>query len=304
MKITRCPICQSVTTRNYAKRDNYSYRHCIKCNHVFLFPIPSSSSLLDLYSGDYEFRVNATARNRFEKQADTILKNMRRLNPQGKTLLDVGAGYGTFVEMGLRNQLKAVGIEPARNLYRQAKTRLGDKIIHADLNEFVKRNNKIFDFISLIHVVEHVENPAITLSTLYQLLKLNGVLYVETPNIDSFLSDAEKSNYTFLTPPDHLNLFSSRSFKTLLNSLDLPLKASYSTYSYPEHFVGILRSSKSKLFHNHVSTSGSTQKTNTKNNDTVSDLPFFDRVVAPALTPLLNIGNRGSILQIYIQKMN
>lgn len=304
MKNLLCPICQSVTTEYYAKRDAFSYHHCTQCNHVFLFPRPTSSALHDLYTGDYEFRVNAIAKARFEELAGTILRRMKKINPRGKTLLDVGAGYGTFVEMGLKHRLKAIGIEPARNLYRQAKTKLGNKIIHTDLRGYMKRNSKLFDFISLIHVIEHVENPTETLSTLYGLLEPNGVLYVETPNIDSILSYTEKSNYTFLTPPDHLNLFSPRSFKTLLTSLELPLKDVYSTYSYPEHFVGILRSLKSQIFHNHVSAATSTQKTNKMNSDTVSDLPFFDRVVAPLFTPILNIGNRGSILQIYLQKMN
>lgn len=229
---------------------------------------------------------------------------MKKLNPQGKTLLDVGTGYGTFVEMGLKHRLKAMGIEPARNLYRHSKERLGKKIIHTDLNGFVKRKIKMFDFISLIHVIEHVDNPAKTLSILHGLLKPNGILYIETPNIDSFLAYTEKSNYTFLTPPDHLNLFSLRSFKTLLSTLDLPLKDLYSTYSYPEHLVGVLRSLKSQMFHNHVSTTGIKQITNNMKSNEVSDLPFFDRVVAPSLTPLLNIGNRGSILQLYLQKMN
>lgn len=229
---------------------------------------------------------------------------MKKLNPRGKTLLDVGAGYGTFVEIGLKHRLKALGIEPARNLYRQAKVRLGNKIIHTDLNGFVKRKGKMFDFISMIHVIEHVENPANTLITLYQLLKPNGVLYIETPNIDSFLAYAEKSNYTFLTPPDHLNLFSPASLKMLLTSLDHTIELRYSTYSYPEHFVGILRELKSQVLREHVSSRWSTKKTNTKDVDMVSALPFFDRVVAPILTPLLNIGNRGSILQVYIKKMN
>lgn len=266
--------------------------------------MPSDRELTELYSGDYEFRVDETSLLRFRAMSGRVVDELKRLHPPGRTLLDIGAGYGTFVEVAISNGFDAVGIEPARNLYKLANSKVKGKILHSDLENFTKKNIRKYDFISLIHVIEHVKFPKAFLKTVLALLKPGGVLYIETPNSCSHQAIVEGQNYTFLTPPDHTNLFSSNSLQKLLNDLSKTSVRSYKTYSYSEHFVGILRSIKN-------GTSNSPQSAGKLKNESFSggviamnNSPFFDRVVAPLLTPLLNIGNKGSFLQFFIQKKN
>ncbi len=184
-------------------------------------------------------------------------------------------------------------------------------------NFLAKSKKKKYDFITLIHVIEHVKNPVDMLVTAARLLNTKGLLYIETPNIDSHLFSAEKYNYTFLTPPDHLWLFSPKSFQTLLNTMPNLETVKISTYSYPEHFVGILK----KIFKAKESQtefirpviqeiSGLEYKSQSlnrvqHNKKLIRKLKymFFDRFVASILTPLLNFGNKGSILELYIKKI-
>jgi len=241
--------------------------------------------------------------------ARKIISKLGQLRTSGKTLLDIGAGYGTFVEVATINGLKAIGIEPAYNLYSSALTKLKNKVLHTDLRTFSRTHNKKFDFITAIHVIEHVSDPKDFLTTALNLLEPRGVLYVETPNSDGYLARFEKENYTFLTPPDHLNLFSMTSFEALIGSVALVTRSSYHTYSYPEHLVGILRILKRNLKHKSSSPPydlrGRTAKrVIVQSAENASTRIFFDTTIAPLLTPLLNLGNRGTFLQVYIQRMN
>ena len=149
-----------------------------------------------------------------------------------------------------------------------------------------------------------MKDPKTFLTTALSILKPGGVLYIETPNSSSHLTAIEKENYTFLTPPDHLNLFSEKSFRKMLENCNGTLDVSYQTYSYPEHLVGMLRTVKNIGSHKSGSKDGKFVGDLNREVPATTRLPFFDRVVAPLLTPLLNIGNRGSFLQVFIQKMN
>lgn len=264
------------------------------------------SQIRRLYSNNYAFIVDEVARNRFRAVSKRTISKLKNLNPKGTTLLDVGTGYGTFVEIAQNEGLNAIGIEPANNLFLKAKSKLGKNVIHSDLDNFSKNNKATFDFIAFIHVIEHVRNPKLVLGSLLKLLKPQGILYIETPNIDSFLAFVEKENYTFLTPPDHLNLFSKESLKILIDKVGLDAQSTFYTYSYPEHLVGILRTLKGRKGDYHLSSDSEESRIPTlrreKGGGHKAKLPFFDRVLAPILTPLLNVGNKGSFLQVYIQK--
>lgn len=268
--------------------------------------MPSDKVLRKLYSGDYEFNVDKTSLARFKAISKKVIDRLKHLNPEGSTLVDVGAGYGTFVDVATSIGLDAIGIEPSRNLYKFANKKLKNRIFHTDLHNFVKTDTKQYDFISLIHVIEHVNDPKNFLRIVFKLLKAGGVLYIETPNSDGFLANIEKENYTFLTPPDHINLFSTKSLRIVIDQVDSEATIYLYTYSYPEHLVGILRTMKNKILNYHLSKGGNVHRPADpiKSKLEKEKIPFFDRVVAPFLTPLLNIGNRGSFLQAFIQKKN
>ena len=265
--------------------------------------MPSDKTLDKLYSGDYEFRVDNTSLHRFRKMSRRIVAELMRLNHTGATLLDVGTGYGTFVEIAGSTGLAAIGIEPAKNLYDSASSKLKDKILNLGLDGFIRINTKKYDFITLIHVIEHVKHPKVFLEKVFALLSPGGVLYIETPNSASHQAVVEEERYTFLTRPDHLNLFSKRSLNKLIKNVAPNSKLSYFTYSYPEHLVGILRVIKRNFSNYHGlpirSDRGIPILTRVKRK---ANTPFFDRKVAPFLAPLLNIGGKGSFLQVFIQK--
>lgn len=302
-----CPICGSHETAYFHKKQYYAYFRCPECKSLFLDPLPSEKKIADIYNSHYEFRVNPLAETRFRQQVISILNNVRTIDPAASTMLDIGTGYGSFVQIARDAGFKATGLEPAKNLYKKAR-KLTNHVLNEGYEKYFSRNPKSrFDVISLIHVIEHVRHPERTLRQVVSHIKRGGILFIETPNIDSHLFNTEQSRYTYLTPPDHIHLFSPYGLELILRTLDREIKITTTTYSYPEHFMGIARSIRRGQFGPHQERTERSHhaqlKPMTAKRKKLPEkpLPFIDRHIAPPLTPILNIGNKGSIMQMYVQ---
>ena len=70
---------------------------------------------------------------------------------------------------------------------------------------------RLFDVITLSHVLEHLHDPKGVLQACHRLLKPGGQLWLETPNIDSLGHRQYGRNWRGLEPPRHLVLFNPRS---------------------------------------------------------------------------------------------
>jgi SAM-dependent methyltransferase len=73
-----------------------------------------------------------------------------------------------------------------------------------------------YDVITLSHVIEHVHDPSALLRAIYRMLRPGGLLWLETPNLDSLGHARFGRNWRGLEPPRHLLLFSVDSLKFAL----------------------------------------------------------------------------------------
>ena len=310
-----CAICQFRKTKFFHKIDRYAYYQCSRCITLFLYPKPTLRQIANYYKKSFKYLAGETNEKLIRARAKLILNNLNKINPVGKNLLDIGSGYGYFLDEADKIGLNTEGIEPAKALYSASINRL----IEADIKNcsfaeyFKLKPKKKFDFITIIHTIEHLLNPQETIFEAIKLLNSGGILYIETPNLNSNLFTAEKQNYTFLTPPDHIWLFSLKSFHYLLRNYKNVACLKTSTYSYPEHFMGIIKhilSKKGFLSHPEFISGSDFKKLQLlkqvrydkkKNLKSIKYL-LIDKFFAPLLTPILNLGIYGSILELYIKK--
>lgn len=134
----------------------------------------------------------------------------------GQRLLDVGCGNGKFLIMAKAMGWEVVGVdfdEVAVNTARKA----GLTVVHGDV--FSISDYEGFDYITCSHVIEHVHHPRDFLTHILALLKTNGKLWLETPNIQSYGHDQFKADWRGLEPPRHLVLFSNRALRNLLSQI-------------------------------------------------------------------------------------
>ncbi len=294
-----CDICGG-NTSFYSSVNEYTYYMCEACNTVFLFPLPNETELNRYYDSSFVYSSGAANMLELRSKARKIVRKMIEYNPSGYQFLDIGSGYGYLLSALAPYDITAVGIEPSFHLWRQSQN-TGMDAIHSSFENW---NTELrFDFISLVHVIEHVAEPQRFLEKAVSLLKPGGILYIETPNIDSFQFRAEKKTYTYLTPPDHVRLFSLKSLSFILPDELVPL--SLATYTEKEHVKNILKYilfNQVKQNTKHNKSSNRTSQSQNKHTFKLIKHIAVDILAAPLLSFTCNAYGYGSILELYYQK--
>lgn len=240
------------------------------------------------------------------KRAQRILYELLMINKNIKSLIDIGCGAGFMLDEFRRKIDIVVGVEPSKKLASFAARNFDLKIV----NEYfsfatLKKLDRKFDVVVLSHIIEHLENPIEFFTMIKSLLTKNGIIYVETPNVLSWLAKIEGKNYTFLTPEDHVCLYSKKALNNFFRIKDINIKPIYSyTYSDIEHIIGILSKLKKRVFFKkNINKQKKLKLVNkyvpnkyllVRNNTLLVLLKFL-------FMPLVNFGKKGSYLVYYLK---
>ncbi|MBI9113154.1 bifunctional 2-polyprenyl-6-hydroxyphenol methylase/3-demethylubiquinol 3-O-methyltransferase UbiG [Maridesulfovibrio ferrireducens] len=100
---------------------------------------------------------------------------------KGDSLLDMPCGDGLLTSMMAHRFKKVVGLDASSKHLALAKNNIPNAELHETLIEDFKPNIP-FDTITMLNVLEHVENPVSTLRHSASLLSDDGVLIVHVPN--------------------------------------------------------------------------------------------------------------------------
>jgi SAM-dependent methyltransferase len=135
---------------------------------------------------------------------------IKSLKKDAKSILDIGAGTGDFLSFIQSESRSVIGIEPNSKARELAQNK------GIFLEEDIKNvKGKLFDVITMWHVLEHVPNLEETILDVEALLKPNGLLIVAVPNFYSFDAAYYKSFWAAFDPPRHLWHFSKVSMNKL-----------------------------------------------------------------------------------------
>lgn len=173
------------------------------------------------------------------------LSLINSLKKNDKSILDIGAGTGDFLSF-IQSEFRSVkGIEPnqkARELAQEKGISL-----EQDLKDV---KGKLFDVITMWHVLEHVPNLEETIRDVEALLKPNGILIIAVPNFYSFDAAYYKNFWAAFDVPRHLWHFSKASMNKLFSDKLSLLKISPMVFD--SFYVSILseknKSGKLNLF--------------------------------------------------------
>jgi SAM-dependent methyltransferase len=126
--------------------------------------------------------------------------------PPGRAL-DVGCGNCWFLSLIRRHGWDVMGVDTSAAAATAARESFGIRVHVGELEDapLIERG---FDFIHMSHVIEHLPRPLATLRRVADLLRPGGLLYIETPNIDSLSFRWSREYWFGLDPPRHLWLFS------------------------------------------------------------------------------------------------
>lgn len=178
--------------------------------------VPSDIDLAAYYaSNDY---VSHAAAGRNLLQAIYLLarrftikgktKLIRRFTATGADVLDYGCGTGAFLTELKQAGYHITGIEPDPGARAIAAETTGQSI-QADLQELA--HDKLYDTITLWHVLEHTPAPREVLERLKSLLKPNGKMVIAVPNHKSRDCQHYGTAWAGYDVPRHLWHFSQES---------------------------------------------------------------------------------------------
>lgn len=124
----------------------------------------------------------------------------------GQRLLDIGCGNGDFLANAYDAGWDVVGVDPDPKAVAVATQRGLD--VSVGSVELFAGESSCFDAITLSHVLEHLHDPLLFIQAAHRLLKPGGVIFIDTPNIESRGARRWGRNWRGLETPRHLVLFS------------------------------------------------------------------------------------------------
>ncbi|GEM_PF-2088447 len=201
-----CPCCQSDSNTLISQCENpqlvtfLATSICNNCGHVFRSKVPSE----DWFNHAFQLRHEEQQKVGFNPLNPEIEKQRydryhaigqflsTRFGLKTNTLLDVGCGPGTgldaFVDLGFEVE----GVDPDESRARFAIEK--GHIIH--MGEFrTFSTEQKFDFITLIHSLEHFQNPEFFLKKALEHAHKDTLFYVEVPEVLDHVLDWNDSLY-------------------------------------------------------------------------------------------------------------
>jgi len=154
----------------------------------------------------------------------------------GRDVLDLGCGGGDLIEFFTEIGLNACGFDPSELAVSVAREK-GLDVYHSDFESFAaecRRQNRRFDVITLVHVLEHVPEPKALLESIRELLNEVGILVIGVPNDFNPLQEAARSALDlepwWIIRPDHISYFDFDSLASLLQACGYEVTDRYTTF--------------------------------------------------------------------------
>jgi SAM-dependent methyltransferase len=226
-----CVACDSQSSTYQFNKNTFSYDHCDQCGTLFQSPRPEAEFFEEIYStsesssywAEVFFPAVAEARREkiFNPRVDRIAEICKDKNININSIIDVGAGYGIFLEEWKKCfcNVDALAIEPSSVLSNKCREK-GLTVVE-EFVENVSGYDNFADLVVCFEVFEHVYSPFDFIKTLIRLTRPGGYILISSLGIDGFDLQVlgEKSNQ--ISPPYHINFLSVQGFEQLFKRVGL-----------------------------------------------------------------------------------
>lgn len=209
-----CPTCGRPSVPAGTK-NGYHFRRCHACRHLFTPDPPTAGTLEALYRDySYEAQDLSTLPSFVIERLTEVVSGFARYRLHNR-LLDVGFGAGANLHAADKLGWESYGIETSTLAVENGKRAGLARVIRADFLA-APFSEEFFDVIVMGGVIEHLPAPLPFLNQASKLLRPGGLLYVTTPSGVGISARVLGTEWTVVSPPEHLQLFSPKSLSLVL----------------------------------------------------------------------------------------
>lgn len=226
-----CVACGGTSAAHEFDKQGFGYVRCVTCDTLYQNPRPQPQALEFFYrdsaSSNYwaevffpavaEVRRDAIFRPRVERLAELCEKSGIDVN----TLVDIGAGYGIFLDEWRRRfpGVHAIAVEPSAALAQECRNK--DIVVIEEIAENAAAIEGTADLVTCFEVLEHVYDPLRFLSALVAIARPGGYVFVTTMTIDGFDLRVLGEQSSQISPPHHINFMSLNGIERLFQRAGL-----------------------------------------------------------------------------------
>ena len=198
-KLLECKLCKSISP-NIINHNETEFIDSIYNNNNY-----TKKAFLDIFK-NYNYRKKKFGLERYNY-------TIKRLNlSKNCNVLDLGCGFGYYLNYLKSKKISSKGIEPAKNIANFCKNELKINVVSSKLDEEIDNS---YDLITLFDVIEHLKNPVEYFKKINQKLKKNGYCVIYTPNIRSLSYALMGSDQNTMLPFEHICFFDENSINYL-----------------------------------------------------------------------------------------
>jgi len=222
-----CYLCGAREFDLLHEKEPFKAVKCRDCSLVYVTPRLNSEGIKKLYGSNYWNSERAKDFGYSNYLADSALylstfkmrsKVIDRYIDKPGKVLDVGCAAGFFLKVMKDKGWETHGVEVSETVSEYARSELNLSGVRTGNTSILKEyDKKSFDVITFWDVVEHLEDPIEALAAAHPLLKDDGVLIVETQNVESafaYILGASWQHYKF---EEHIYHFAPVTLRRLLS---------------------------------------------------------------------------------------
>lgn len=226
-----CVACGGKDSVHQFDKNGFGYVTCAACGSLFQSPRPPASAFEEFYRDSASSRFWATeffpavAEARREKifrvRVERLAALCARCELEVRTLVDVGAGYGIFLEEWRRHspRTRLIAIEPSRSLAAECR-RKGLEVVET-IAEEATGCAEIGCAVVCFEVLEHCYEPVEFIRVLAGMVRPGGYLFVSTLSVDGFDIQVLWERSNSISPPHHINFLSTVGLEILFRRAGL-----------------------------------------------------------------------------------
>ena len=176
MQHINCNLCGADDAGLVATQNDYRMVECRRCGLVYADPRPTPEILIGLYDGYHqrESKDEHTWERLMAPNFSEVSALLDDMFPGKGRLLDIGCGYGHFIELMKSKGWAASGIEPSERTSEYALSKGLD--VKRTVIEDASFSENSFDAITAFYVLEHLFDPLAALNKIKKCSSPAGCL--------------------------------------------------------------------------------------------------------------------------------